>query len=181
MIKSLASYCPEPKIHFKDQEEKEVILLLLRRHLVTNFWWLLLFLALPTVPFLVFYGGFLPIDFGKLPPTYLHVITWTWLGFDLGFFLINFMDWFFNITLITSFRIVDMDYINLLYFRVSETAFNRVEDVTYEVSGLPQILFNYGNVSLQTAGTEERFEVGQVPRPAGVHDLITDLMEASRH
>lgn len=182
MIHALSSYRANPQIRFKDQEGEEVVLLLLRRHPVTNFWWITTTLALLVLPLAALYLNLLPppLNLSRLPAVYLAAILTTWYLFSLGFSLINFFDWFFNLHLITNKRVVDMDYVNLLYFRVSETNFGNIEDVTYKVSGLPQIIFNFGDVLLQTAGAEANFEMEAVPHPAGVHDLITDLKSGRR-
>lgn len=183
MIQGLSSYCKDPKIKFKDQEEGETILLLLRRHIVTNVWWLLVTSALAFVPIVVLFGKVLPqaLDPALLPSGYLTVALLTWYLFVFGFVIVNFLDWFFNVDLITNKRLVDMDYLNLLFFKSSETNYSKIEDVSYHVSGLIQATFNYGDVSFQTAGTEENFDLTQVPNPSGVHDLITDLMTTDEH
>lgn len=181
MIQALSAYYKDPNITFKDQEEGETVLLLLRRHLVTNLWWILMTAALSFLPVVVIFGKLLPptLDLTTLPFNYILIIILTWYLFVLGFILINFMDWFFNVDLITNKRLVDMDYVNLLFFKSSETNYSKIEDVSYHVSGLLQVSFNYGDVSFQTAGTEENFDLTEVPNPAGVHDLITDLMTKS--
>lgn len=181
MLQALSAYGKDPKVRFKDQEQEEAVLLLLRRHPITNLWWILVTLALLLSPFLVFPANIFPDGFNirLLPWAYSLLTILAWYLFVFGFVLINFLDWFFNVYLITSQRLVDMDYINFLYFRVSETKYGNIEDVTYHVSGLPQIVFNYGDVLLQTAGTVPNFELERVPNPAGVHDLITDLMGRS--
>lgn len=178
MFKSLAAYCLNPKVRFKDQTEAEVVLLLLRRHRLTNSWWVLVTLILFVLPPLALFVDLLPAPFAArlLPPNFLILGLLTWYLWVGGFVLINFFDWFFNVNLITNQRIVDMDLENLLFFRASETSFANVQDVTYHVSGLPQVLFNFGSVFIQTAGTQPNFELKLVPNPAGVHDLITDLM-----
>lgn len=177
-MKSLSAYCKDPKVSFKDQEEGETILLLLRRHGVTNVWWLLVALALAVLPLIFIFGRILPpnLDVSQLPSIYITFLLAAWYLFIFGFILVNFIDWFFNVDLITNKRLVDMDFINLLFFKSSETNYSKIEDVSYHVSGLLAAAFNYGDVFFQTAGTQENFDLRAVPNPAGVHDLITDLM-----
>jgi hypothetical protein len=181
MINSLSAYHKDPKITFKDQEQGETILLLLRRHLITNVWWLLTALALSFLPVVILFGRVLPpaLDPALLPGNYTLVALLTWYLFVFGFVIINFLDWFFNVDLVTNKRLVDMDYVNLLFFKSSETNYSKIEDVSYHVSGLFQVSFNFGDVSFQTAGTQENFDLTEIPNPAGVHDLITDLMTTS--
>lgn len=179
MMKSLSAYSRDPQVRFKDQEEDEIVLLLLRRHPITNSWWVLVSLFLLLLPLLILSGRLLPsfLDLSILPPRYLIFALLIWYLFVLGFVLHRFLDWFFNVTLVTSRRVVDMDYYNLLYFKVSETDFPKVQDVTYNVSGFLGTFFNFGSLLIQTAGTAPNFELQEIPNPAGVHDLITDLMQ----
>lgn len=178
MMKSLSAYYKDPQVFFKDQEPGETVLLLLRRHAVTNVWWIITALVLSLIPLIILYGRFLPpvLDPTQLPPRYILLIILSYYLFIFGFILINFIDWFFNVDLITNKRLVNMDFINLLLFKSSETNYSKIEDVSYHVSGLLEVTFNYGDVSFQTAGTEENFDLQDVPNPAGIHDLITDLM-----
>lgn len=179
MIKAFSAYSRDPRVRFKDQEEDEVVLLLLRRHHITNAWWVILSLFLLFLPLLFLSGGVLPSFLGVsfLPSRFLVFALLVWYLFVLGFILHRFLDWFFNVTLITSRRIVDMDYFNLLYFKVSETDFPKVQDVTYNIAGFLGTFFNFGSLFIQTAGTAPNFELPEIPSPAGVHDLITDLMQ----
>lgn len=178
MIQAFSAYYRDPNVKFKDQERDETVLLLLRRHFVTNVWWVLTTAALALVPLVALFGRILPpsLDVRLLPADYILVGVLVWYLFALGFVIINFLDWFFNVNLITSKRVVDMDYTGLLFFNVSETNYANIQDVTYHVGGLLQVLFNYGTVLIQTAGTNPNFELLEIPKPSEVHDLLTDLM-----
>ena len=65
-----------------------------------------------------------------------------------------------------------------MYREVSETQFNKVEDVTSKSSGYIASLFNYGDIYIQTAGTNANLELVKVPKPVEVEDIINNLMEA---
>lgn len=182
MFESLSAYCENPNVKFKDQEAGEVVLLLLRRHFVTNSGWLLASLALVLLPPIVLIGNPLPtfLSLSFLPANYLIFSLLIWYLFVLGFVLHRFLDWFFNVTLVTNRRLVDVDYFNLLYFKVAETSYHKFQDVTYNVAGFLGTFFNFGNLFIQTAGTDPNFELSSIPHPAGVHDLITDLMNQGK-
>jgi len=51
-----------------------------------------------------------------------------------------------------------------------------VEDITSTVSGATQMIFNYGNVVIQTSAEKREFEFEAVSNPAKVRDLISDLV-----
>lgn len=179
MLKITEAYSERPQIRFKDQEEGEVVLLLLRRHFFTNSPWIIgtfLLFLLPFVFFLSPYTSIFPF-LELLPVRFLLFITLGWYHFLSTFVLISFVGWFFNIDLVTDKRVLDIDYWGFLFFNVSETPLSNIQDVTYNISGLGQTLLNYGNLYIQTAGTSANFDFADVPNPAAVHDLITDLMQ----
>jgi len=64
--------------------------------------------------------------------------------------------------------------------RISEASLDNVEDATYETNNLLHILFDFGNISMQTAAEKPEFEFKSIPRPALVHDKLTDLVEARK-
>ena len=176
---SLAAYVEHPKdVRVVDQPSSEKTLLLLRRHPVTNLpWMLILFLMLVTPFFLSFIleGAFLGSIRFPIGVQMLLIIFWYLLS--LGYGTLSFLSWFFNIYLVTDRRIVDLDYFGFLFYRLSEAELSQIQDVTYQVGGVFRVLFNYGDVFIQTAAEEREFDFEAVPNPAQVHDLITDLVE----
>jgi hypothetical protein len=53
----------------------------------------------------------------------------------------------------------------------------QIQDVTAEIHGLPENIFDYGDVFIQTAGETERFVFHNIPGPTKVTKLILDLYE----
>ncbi|MEZ6255460.1 MAG: PH domain-containing protein [Patescibacteria group bacterium] len=180
MFKQLTcSYLPKPSgTNFLGRDEGETILLLLRRSLVTNIPWVIITAALVILPsFFAGLGLYLNIPLFADVPTDIKVISlFFWYIFTFGYFFVNFLNWFFNVHLVTTKRVVDMDFSGLLHRDVSEAAIRNIEDVTYTISGAARVIFNYGNVLIQTAGDQQELEFGAIPKPAQVHDIITDLV-----
>ncbi len=50
-----------------------------------------------------------------------------------------------------------------------------MEDVTAKSGGFFASIFNFGNVFVQTAGTEVNLEFHNIPRPAEVTRIINSL------
>lgn len=165
-------------IHFRGQHAQEEILLFLRRHWVTNVGWLIFSFLLLIIP--VFGFPFIDIiDF--IPPTipfgYLIVGFSLWYLVTFGYMLLNFLFWFYNVNIITTERIVDVDFIYLLYNEISSTVIPNVQDVTYKRVGLFGSLFDYGNVFVQTAGPDPNIEFMFVPHPSQVSRIVTQLLQ----
>ncbi len=112
-----------------------------------------------------------------IPVKYIIVGTLFWYLFTFGFILMNFLRWFFNIYIVTNQRVVDVDFIHLLYKEFSEARLEKVQDLSYKTGGIFAAFFNYGDVEIQTAAELPNFEFDAVPRPESVIQTISELVE----
>ncbi|MFW6110233.1 MAG: PH domain-containing protein [Patescibacteria group bacterium] len=176
---SKLAYAKNPKnVEFRDQRNGEEILFLLRGHPLTNLCSFLIFLFLLVTPFLLrIILKDTMLDFSLFPSSLRILLFMLWYLGSLGYALLSFLNWFFNIYLITNRRIVDLDYFGFLFYRLSEAELSQIQDVTYSVSGLLSVLFNFGDILVQTAAEHREFDFIAVPNPAEVHDIVTDLAE----
>ncbi len=175
----LTYYAVNPTaVKFETQQEDEEVVLFLRQHIIVNVPWIVLFvfmLLAPTVLFpLLFIYLKLPFE---VPVGFMVVGTAFWYLAAFGFFLGNFLKWFFNIYIVTNERTVDIDFVQLLYKQFSEARLGQIQDITYETSGFFAAFFDYGNVRIQTAGNHENFVFESVPKPARVVQTISELAE----
>lgn len=167
------------KFHFKGQRDDETIILVVRRH-----WFNILqqlFSVFLMIAFLFGSFVYLPILFPILSDSSAQalfmflensfaLITW------MIFFLI-WIDYYFDVWIITTHRVVNIDQKGLFVRTVSELEFNKIQDVTTEVKGVIGTFLNFGNVFIQTAGEKERFIFRQVSNPYAIKDLIMNLEE----
>lgn len=175
----LSSYIYKPiGVRFQTQGDDEEIILLLRAHWITNVLWLLFSFILIITPVIlfpaVFASGLLPF---VLPSNILTFIILVWYLLTFSFMMVKFLLWYFTVSIVTNERIVDIDYINILNKKFSETTISRIEDVTLREGGLVMAIFDFGDVIVQTAGTEVQFVFGDVPHPEQVVKIINGLME----
>ena len=53
----------------------------------------------------------------------------------------GFFNWYFDVFIVTDERIIDVDFKNLIYRNITMTKIDKIEDVTYTVSGaIPSML-----------------------------------------
>lgn len=165
-------------VRFETQQDDETVILFLRQHVIVNVPWIIISVLLLIVPVVLF-----PMVLANLklpfiiPGGYIFVGVLSWYLFILGFALTNFLRWFFNIYIVTSERIVDIDFIHILYKEFSEARLVNIQDITYNTGGIFESFFNYGNVLIQTAGTQPNFEFLSVPRPDHVVQTVSELVE----
>lgn len=161
-------------VSFAEQEDNETIHLLLRRHFVINVPWIALVVFLSILPvFFPFISSTIPLP--NISPSTLLLLMAFYYLIIFGLVLLNFTLWYFHVGLVTSIRILDIDLAGILYRQVTVTRHENVEDVTYDQAGFIPSLFNYGNVHIQTAGTQANVEFDRVPKPSKVADIIGDL------
>ncbi len=84
--------------------------------------------------------------------------------------------WRWNVFVITTHRIVDIDQRGLFDRMVSEAPHDRIQDVSYRVRGIFGHIFGYGTISLQTAGNAMNLEIRGIADPREVHHVITEQM-----
>lgn len=165
-------------MRFETQAPGESIILLLRRHWITNFFWVaitVIFLILPLILFpVVAISGIIPKQF---PGSILTLLVFVWYLLTFSYVLVNFVLWYFTVAIVTNERLVEIDFINILYKKFAETRIARIEDVTNRTGGFIRSLLDYGDVIVQTAAKEVMFEFHSVPHPEQVVRIMNELME----
>lgn len=179
MTALLGDFIKKPRgVKFDGQDNEEEIILFLRQHYIVNLRWLLITVLLifsrPILDILLSYGGTSISQI--LPPNYFLATNFLFVLFTFGYFFSNFVNWYFNSFLVTSKRVVDIDFYGLTNRRFSEAPLRNIEDITNHISGFAQVIFHYGDVSIQTAGELREITFENVPNPDRVQDTISDLI-----
>ena len=90
----------------------------------------------------------------------------------------KFLDWYFDLFLITNQRVVDIDFNNLLNKHFAEADLDMIQDVSSSVKGLLGTFFNYGDVLIQTAAEINQINFEKVPNPEKIIKLLKELRQA---
>ncbi len=171
-------------VKFDSQEANEEVLLFLRKHIITNVPWILITLFLILVPPILYL--FLRDNQGLFPQlSQINVLTPFILSafyylVVLTFIFINFITWYYNISLVTQERVLDIDYSGIVYKNISATKMSLVEDVSFKEIGAIRSMFDYGDVLIQTAGTLDNFDLLAVPQPEKIVQFIEELIGRNR-
>lgn len=177
-IHLFSSFSKDPEgVCFQNQEPDENVLLLVRKDLITNVPWLVIGLLLLILPLFVGpINSVFHISLPFLPMIYFLFFTLFYYLFALTYIFVNFITWYFNVSLVTNIRIMDVDFSNLVYKNVSATKIDLVQDVSYSQIGVVRTFFDYGDVLVQTAGTLDNFIFSAVPQPENVVHIIEDII-----
>ena len=100
-----------------------------------------------------------------------------WYVVILGFAFEKFLNWYYSVFIITNERMVDIDFVNLLYRVVSYANLNHIEEPTMAVGGILRSMFRYGDVHVSTAAEKSTLEALAVPYPDKVVNIISQLSE----
>jgi len=165
-----------PNIRFEAQGDNEQVILVVRAHPITQIPWLL-----NSIIFIVFFyylNFFLPsfLNLGQI--IFINLFALSTISAYIWF---NFLSWYFNVGIVTNQRVVDVDLQAIVYREVTYANLNKIEDVTSKGGGFLASIFNYGNVFIQTAGTEVNVEFMDIPRPAEVSRIINNLIYVKKN
>ncbi len=175
----LKSFVANPKgVCFEGEDRDEKILYIFRKAVITNVGWLFFGGILFVMP--VFFSPYLNGVSESYPniinERIVFIVNMFWYIFTFGYVFERFLNWFFNIHIITDKRVVDMDFDHLLSRNISEAPLRNIEDITFTMTGTAQTLFNYGCVTVQTAAEKRELEFTDIARPARIQDLLSDLV-----
>ncbi len=169
------------RYHFQGQRENEEVLRIIHRH------WFNIFLQyigigcaalLVTIIFSVLPKiTSLPPD--ALPSIFSSFLLNTFLLFIWLYVFLIWVDYYFDVWIITNERIVNIEQKGLFNREVSELRFSRIQDVTSVVDGFVPTILNFGDVYVQTAAEEERFVFRQIPDPYTIKDMVMRLSHSS--
>ncbi len=108
------------------------------------------------------------------------LVFWQALSILLGI-LTAFVIWtnyFLDMWVVTNKRILHVDQIKLFSRMVAATRIDRVQDVKAKVSGFIPTILGYGNLQVQTAGTQTtQMLIQGIPNPNQVRQVILKYMD----
>jgi membrane protein YdbS with pleckstrin-like domain len=167
------SFAPKPlHIFFDSQHASEEILLLLRKHPIVLIPKILGSVLFAFFPLFISSLGL----FAGVPLNYVFATYILWYLLLAGFMLETFLTWFFHVFIITDERIIDVDFISLIYKRITAAKIDNIEDVTSVTGGAIRSVFDFGTVKIQTAGARAEIAFEDVPSPAKVKRLLNELV-----
>lgn len=169
--------------HLPGSDLQENTVLTFRRHPITLIPLLMtsiVLFALPPGAYFLF-QTFRPELFAEQPAfvVFLLIASAFFLGGWLYTFQ-SFIDYWLDVFILTDKRILDIEQKGLFNRTVSELRLYRTQDVTAEVKGVLNSIFDYGSVYIQTAGETERFHFQDIPHPNNVAKMILEWSEEDR-
>jgi hypothetical protein len=95
-------------------------------------------------------------------------------------FLVATLDYYMDLIIVTDIRLVSINHQSLFYRKVSELLLEDTEDAVSEVKTFLQTFFNYGDVTIQTAGEKPNFILHNYPHPREIASIVNDLAKQAK-
>jgi hypothetical protein len=106
-------------------------------------------------------------------------------------FTLAFHNYYLSIQIVTSDRIIDIDQRGIFNREVNEVMLENIEDVSYKQKTFFSLIFNFGNVVLQSSGTDNPgnpatedkingFVFNNVPDPKAIASKISVLIQENQ-
>lgn len=171
-------------VAFETQDVDEKVYVKSRPHPIVNVGWITNTTVFGLLPIIYFYfRDLLPKEFDLVNYVRLDVAIILIVSYYLILTtsaLISFLDWYFDIYLLTNYRIIKIQFDPLKKYRIGEARLENIEDIRESVVGIIPQLFNYGDLEIRTAAQTERFYFKSVPNPGWFRNAISDLVKYVR-
>lgn len=166
---------------FIDKKPEEEIKYTLRRHPFTFFSIVFLFSILFLIPVGLYFliSNIFPELLANQELVYVFLVLLCsiyYLSLSI-FFFAQYIDFYLDLWVITSERIIDIEQFGLFSRSVSELDLYRIQDVTTDIHGVFPTILNYGNVKVKTASENVEIVFKNVPHPPEVRSHIIHLAD----
>ena len=151
----------------------ETILVTMRRHWIVFVGPTLtftLFLLLPPVLILAA-RLYLPSFITPTTESIVDFFLALYLAGLLAYILVVWLDYYLDVWIITTERIIDIEQLTLFHREITEMPLDRIQNVTIEIPGFLATVMKFGNIKIQTAGAGE-FTISEVTDFYRAKDLI---------
>lgn len=162
--------------HKREQEEE--VIFFLRRHWFVLFIRYVFLAVLASAPIFVYF--LLQAAFPAVITNYnsrailILIISLYYLYLWIAAFTI-FIDYYLDVWIVTTHRIVDIEQKNLFNQVVSEQSLAMVQDVSSTIKGVFPTFLEYGDVLIQSAGAKSLFHFRDIAEPHVVARKINEL------
>lgn len=118
---------------------------------------------------------------------FLQYKIWGLLGFlvililALIYLIRKILIWYFHLTIITNFRIIDCDQKGIFSRSQKECFVDKIVEVSYNKKGIFATIFNYGNIQIKTASESAGLEIDSVSKPDSVKEMITEIQQQKNY
>lgn len=143
--------------------------------IVRRFWWIYMASATLALVLIVTPFFFLVplLRYGRWGMVVFTVVFLCGLIYGLRVYII----WHWNSFVITNFRIIDIDRRGFFQKIISESPYDKIQNVSYDTKGVFGTIFSYGAVLVQNFSGTSSLQLRDVRNPKDIHHLIIQMMD----
>ena len=166
-------------LSISDLKENEHLVTVVRHHwlvlifhvLGLAFIFILPFIAVPVLGIFISQSGLDVAQVGAMA----GFLGSLWALIIWQFLWVRWTDWYFDVWIITNWRIIDIDQ-QSLFKRNTATILDleHIQDIDTTLHGILGNIFNYGHIQVQTAGTKNEFDFEDAVNPVRIERLIRE-------
>lgn len=121
------------------------------------------------------------IRFDPLAHNLFVILTSAYFLLLVPFMTVAFIDFYYDLHIVTDRRVMDIDQNSLFSREVSTLSLDEVQDATARNRGILSSVFNFGDVIIQSSGSQQFFEFNDVLHPNEIATIILDLADQAKH
>jgi hypothetical protein len=175
MVKKILSLFSDSAGSFEGQEEGEKIILLLRHHPFNIFSKIVVFAFLCFVPIVLGSIFFEYLNVHNLVAVFVTISSlWYMALWILIFYALTMYS--LNILIVTDRRIIENEQRSLFDRKIAGIHIARVQDVSVHTQGVIETFLSFGNIVIQSAGSEKHFSFANIANPEKVKNIIMKLV-----
>jgi len=104
----------------------------------------------------------------------VFVLSWIFLVWNLMF--VAWTDHYLDIFVITNKNLIDIEQKGIFNREVSVLSLDKIQDITTKVGGFVPTVIGYGDLFIQTAGSEKEFILKSIDKPNFVRSKIKEAI-----
>ncbi|MDD5145746.1 MAG: PH domain-containing protein [Candidatus Pacebacteria bacterium] len=157
---------------FRNQQPGETTVFVSRRHWIVLLGPVVFFILLMALPSVVnhfissqsWYSLFSGL-FEFLTRVYF-LILWILLFYNIMLFSLN-------TVVVTNKRVIENQQKGFFKYTLNEVYLDKIQDISVNISGVFSTLLSYGDIEIQSAGTQNKFYFRTLPHPQKIKKIIT--------
>lgn len=162
----------------------EQVLMRLRQHWVIFARQAFIYLLFLALPFGLWWlqQRFLPelfLDSTSFMTIAMELLMSAYLLFVLQAFFTAWVDYALDVWIITNQRVLNVVQSGLFHRTVSELDLGNIQDVSSNIKGVFSTMFNFGTITVETAGEQDHFVFPNLPHPEQVAKKLLELSRVS--
>jgi len=159
---------------FRGQLTAEQTVLVARRHWIVLFGPVLLLVISALIPCVIYHYINQTNWYGQWSDLFWFLTTvYYFFLWDVLFY--NLMIYALNTIVVTNKRVIKNEQNGFFKYSSAELEIAKIQDVSVKVRGVLAAIFHFGDLEIQSAGTQNKFYFDRVPNPEKIKQTITDL------